>query len=55
LLDNVACGVVPGIANRTETDHVFLSQDCEAPDGLILSVAAGMGNVYSAAIFEPVR
>ena len=55
LLDNLAYGVVPGIANRTEDDDVFLSQDCVAPDGLVLSVAAGMGNVYSAAIFEPVR
>jgi len=55
LLDNLAYGVVPGIANRTEQDSVFLSEDCEAPDGLVLSVAAGMGNVYSAAIFEPVR
>ena len=55
LLDNLAYGVVPGIPNRTEKDDVFLSEDCEAPDGLVLSVAAGMGNVYSAAIFEPVR
>ena len=55
LLDNLAYGVVPGIANRTNDDSVFLSEDCEAPDGLVLSVAAGMGNVYSAAIFEPVR
>jgi len=55
LLDNLAYGVVPGIPNRTEQDSVFLSEDCEAPDGLVLSVAAGMGNVYSAAIFEPVR
>lgn len=55
LLDNLAYGVVPGIPNRTEDDSVFLSEDCEAPDGLVLSLAAGMGNVYSAAIFEPVR
>lgn len=55
LLDNLAYGVVPGIPNRTEEDNVFLSQDCEAPDGLVLSLAAGMGNVYTAAIFEPVR
>ncbi len=55
LLDNLAYGVVPGILNRTEEDDVFLSQDSEAPDGLVLSLAAGMGNVYTAAIFEPVR
>lgn len=55
LLDNLAYGVVPGILNRTEDDDVFLSEDSEAPDGLVLSLAAGMGNVYTAAIFEPVR
>jgi 3-oxoacyl-(acyl-carrier-protein) synthase len=55
LLDNLAYGVVPGIPNRTEEDAVFLSQDCVAPDGLVLSLAAGMGNVYTAAVFEPLR
>ena len=55
LLDNLVYGVVPAIPNRTEKDDVFLSQDCEVPDGLIMSLAAGMGNVYTAAIFDPVR
>jgi 3-oxoacyl-(acyl-carrier-protein) synthase len=55
LLDNLVYGVVPAIPNRTEKDDIFLSEDCETPDGLILSLAAGMGNVYSAAIFDPVR
>ena len=55
LLDNLVYGVVPAIPNRTEKDDVFLSEDCETPDGLILSLAAGMGNVYTAAIFDPVR
>jgi 3-oxoacyl-(acyl-carrier-protein) synthase len=55
LLDNLVYGVVPAIPNRTEKDHIFLSEDCETPDGLILSLAAGMGNVYTAAIFEPMR
>jgi 3-oxoacyl-(acyl-carrier-protein) synthase len=55
LLDNLVYGVVPAIPNRTEKDDMFLSEDCETPDGLILSLAAGMGNVYSAAIFDPVR
>lgn len=44
--------VVPAIPNRTEKDSIFLSDDVEKPDGLILSVAAGMGNIYSSAIFE---
>lgn len=55
LLDNLTNGVVPKIDNRTEDDDVFLSKDCVAPKGLVLSLAAGMGNVYSAAIFEPMR
>ena len=55
LLDNLVYGVVPAIPNRTEKDAIFLSEDCETPDGLILSLAAGMGNVYTAAIFDPVR
>jgi hypothetical protein len=52
LLDDMKKGIVPGIANRTESDSVFLSQDTKAPKGYILSLAAGMGNIYSAAIFE---
>lgn len=49
-----ATGKVPAIANRTEKDEVYLSEDADAPDGLILSLAAGMGNVYSAGVFETV-
>lgn len=52
LLDDIKAGFVPGIANRTETDSVFLSDSVTPPDGLILSLAAGMGNIYSAAILE---
>jgi len=52
LLDDLKEGVVPEIQNRTEEDAVFLSSATQAPDGLILSLAAGMGNVYSAAIFN---
>lgn len=52
LVDDLAKGVVPEIQNRTEEDAVFLSSAKQAPDGLILSLAAGMGNVYSAAIFN---
>ena len=52
LFESISKGVVPAIPNRTQNDSVFLSQDMAAPEGLVLSLAAGMGNVYSAAIFE---
>jgi len=52
LLNDIKSGVVPAIANRTETDSVFLSESTTPPDGLIMSLAAGMGNIYSAAIFK---
>jgi 3-oxoacyl-[acyl-carrier-protein] synthase-1 len=43
---------VPCIPNRTRYDEVFLSEDVSVPQGDILSVAAGMGNVYSAAVLS---
>lgn len=52
LCESMSRSVVPAIPNRTQTDSVFLSQDAFAPSELFLSLAAGMGNVYSAAIFE---
>jgi len=52
LLNDIRSGVIPAIANRTETDLVFLSESTTPPDGLIMSLAAGMGNIYSAAIFK---
>ena len=52
LLKDIRSGVVPAIDNRTETDSVFLSESTTPPDGLIMSLAAGMGNIYSAAIFR---
>jgi len=52
LLDDIKSGQIPAIENRTEDDRVFLSKPCDVPDGLILSLAAGMGNIYSAAIFK---
>jgi 3-oxoacyl-(acyl-carrier-protein) synthase len=52
LLDDLKRGVVPKIENRTEHDDRFLSHDESNPGGLILSLAAGMGNVYSAAILS---
>jgi 3-oxoacyl-(acyl-carrier-protein) synthase len=52
LLDDLAIGVVPKILNRTSKDDRYLSEDAENPGGLILSLAAGMGNVYSAALLS---
>jgi hypothetical protein len=53
LIDNiVADEIVPCIENRTAYDEVFLSEDIKAPQGDILSLAAGMGNVYSAAVLS---
>lgn len=46
-------GKVPAIKNRTEHDPVFVSEDTQPRSGLIMSLAAGMGNIYSAAIFDP--
>lgn len=53
LLDSLReTGKVPAIKNRTEEDRVFISEDTTPRDGLILSLAAGMGNIYSCAIFD---
>jgi len=53
LLDDIKRGgMVPEIKNRTEEDKQFISSPTKAPEGLLLSLAAGMGNVYSAAIFD---
>jgi 3-oxoacyl-(acyl-carrier-protein) synthase len=53
ILDDIQKGIVPAIANRTENDDLFLSHDVVAPDGLLMSMAAGMGNIYAAAVFNP--
>lgn len=53
LLEDMRSGVIPEIPNRTEDDEVFLSEPISPPTGAVLSLAAGMGNVYSAAIFKP--
>lgn len=52
LLDDMRVGFIPGIANRTREDDQYLSHDILANGGLMLSLASGMGNVYSAAIFD---
>jgi len=53
VLKDLKKGYVPKILNRTQDDPVFLSADAPAPGGLMLSLAAGMGNIYSAAVFSP--
>ncbi len=56
LLDSTKDGIVPEILNRTEDDAVFLSKPAPCKKGsYILSLAAGMGNVYSAAIFKDMQ
>ena len=52
LLDDIRDGFIPAIANRTSEDSTYLSSDALAPPGLIMSLAAGMGNVYSAAVLS---
>ena len=55
LLDDIRTGWVPAIPNRTEPDSVFLSERTQFQGGNILSLAAGMGNVYSAAIWRFIK
>lgn len=52
LLDNLRNGIVPKIDNRTGHDGRYLSEDANNPGGLIMSLAAGMGNIYSAAVLS---
>lgn len=52
LFNDLEKGTVPGILNRTERDPVFISEAVEAPDGIVLSLGAGVGNVFSAALFN---
>ena len=52
LLDDIQDGFIPAIPNRTTEDSVFLSDPAPAESGAFLSLAAGMGNIYSAAVFS---
>jgi 3-oxoacyl-[acyl-carrier-protein] synthase I len=52
LIADMLAGVVPAIPNRTEVDAMYLSDLQHRPDGLMLALAAGMGNVYSAAVLS---
>jgi 3-oxoacyl-[acyl-carrier-protein] synthase-1 len=55
LLKDLRDGFIPEIENRTDDDNVFLSKRIDSFQSNVLSIAAGMGNIYSAAIFNPVR
>lgn len=52
MLRDIACGVVPAIPNRTDSDSVFLSEAASVQGDKFVSLAAGMGNIYSAALFS---
>jgi len=53
LLDSLRSGLVPAIPNKTKQDDVYLSNDYPVTKPVkILSQAAGMGNIYAAAIFD---
>lgn len=52
LVTSMHGGIVPAIANRTEVDTVFLSAPQTYSGGYVLSLAAGMGNIYSAAVLS---
>jgi 3-oxoacyl-(acyl-carrier-protein) synthase len=52
LLNDIKNGFVPAIENRTERDERFLSDNADVPDGHILCLSAGMGNIFSSAIFS---
>lgn len=52
LIDDLTKGILPGIKNRTEEDQQFISEDTPIEGGTFLSLAAGMGNIYSAALFS---
>lgn len=54
LIDDINAGVVPHIMGRTERDTRYLSMPhkLNKRNQKFLSLAAGMGNIYAAAIFD---
>ena len=52
ILDDINAGTIRPIKNRSEKDSTFISAPEVAPDGLLLTLGAGMGNIYAAAIFD---
>jgi 3-oxoacyl-(acyl-carrier-protein) synthase len=52
-IDYIKEGVIPGIPNRTKLDQVFLSNEQPTDKNIkFMSLAAGMGNIYVASIFD---
>jgi 3-oxoacyl-(acyl-carrier-protein) synthase len=52
LIEDLNKGIVPKILNRSNVDDRYLSEDITNPGGKIMSLAAGMGNIYAAAVFD---
>lgn len=52
LLDDIKSGVIRPIKNRTEKDSTFISAPESVPGGLLLTLGAGMGNIYAAAVLD---
>lgn len=53
LLDSMQDGLVPPILNKTKKDTRYISDEVYVGGRMnVLSLAAGMGNIYSAAIFR---
>lgn len=52
MVRDIRNGILPAIPNRTEDDDTFISRPTPVSDGIFLALAAGMGNVYSAALFD---
>jgi len=52
MLRDINKGIIPKIPNRTSADSVFVSEDTAPRGDMFLSLAAGMGNIYSAALFS---
>jgi len=52
MLQDIKTGTIPAIPNRTESDSVFVSAAAPVRGNKFISLAAGMGNIYSAALFS---
>lgn len=52
LIRDLQSGIVPAIKNRTSQDSTFLSADLPTNERRFLSLAAGMGNIYAAAVWS---
>lgn len=52
LIRDLQSGIVPAIKNRTTPDNTFLSSDLPTNERRFLSLSAGMGNIYAAAVWS---